>query len=170
MRLFNNLIEVRFETEQRMKVVHQIGGQSLSLEGWKFEWIKSTRAFGRCNYTRKVIMMSKPLCTANLTNGDKIIDTILHEIAHGLAWLRWGRIAANHGPYWKQVAIQIGSSGKRCWSTENTIAAPGKYTLTCSTCGHTHQMQKRPKREHSCGRCCPGRFNRTFLMTIVKNK
>ena len=57
-----------------------------SLYDYKFEWMNAVRTFGNCNGHRKIIRLSIPL-TKYETNNERIINTILHEIAHAIEFL-----------------------------------------------------------------------------------
>jgi hypothetical protein len=51
----------------------------------------AVRRFGTCRYSRKLITLSRQLIELN--DQARVLDTILHEIAHALAGPKTG-----HGP------------------------------------------------------------------------
>lgn len=79
------------------------------LEGWSFDFDRSTVAFGRCHYNEKRITLSP---TLTLLNPDHWRQTVLHEIAHALT------PDHHHDHVWKSVARLIGHSGDRCYGSE----------------------------------------------------
>ena len=89
------------------------------LQGWKFRWDDGRRTFGRCWHSKKEISLSQRL--TKLNSRDKVIETILHEIAHAHA----GH-AAGHGPTWRAAAVRIGARPVRCFGPEVTV--PPRYT------------------------------------------
>ena len=50
---------------------------------WSFQFDHSKVRFGKCNYTKKEISLSRHL--VQLNSEAEVRDTILHEIAHALA-------------------------------------------------------------------------------------
>jgi predicted SprT family Zn-dependent metalloprotease len=93
---------------------------------WSFGFDRSRVRFGRCDYRRKLISLSRYL--VELNSEEEVRDTILHEIAHAL--LPRG---AGHGPAWKALALSIGCNGQRCYGREVARPAP-KYRGTCPNC------------------------------------
>src|SRR3954466_6495925 len=85
--------------------------------GWRFTFDHARRRFGCCNYTRKVISLSRPL---TLLNGEpEVRDTLLHEIAPPLCPPREG-----HGPRWRATCRQIGARPKRCYNDATVVSPP----------------------------------------------
>ncbi|MHC4296490.1 MAG: SprT-like domain-containing protein [Planctomycetota bacterium] len=69
--------------------------------GWSFGWNNRKRAYGLCNYTRKEISLSKPLCKGE--PADSVRHTILHEIAHALC-----PVGVKHGRLWQLKCRELG--------------------------------------------------------------
>ncbi|UQT45533.1 SprT-like domain-containing protein [Akkermansia muciniphila] len=84
------------ETYARLKM------DELGLADWQFGWDRAKRRLGVCRLLEKSITISIHFVRANLETPHEIRDTILHEIAHALAWTRHGE--RTHGPRWKQIA------------------------------------------------------------------
>jgi predicted SprT family Zn-dependent metalloprotease len=142
--------------------------------GYKFGFDRSKRRFGRCNFTKKLITVSKPLCLANPNQlHKKIKDTILHEIAHAICIKIYGlELGRGHGHRWQQIAKEIGCNGKPKYSYRDFggIKKPqSKYTLVCKNCGKEYPKHRKPKRKLSCGSCYPHGFNPNFLMELRQN-
>jgi hypothetical protein len=53
------------------------------LPKWSFQFDSAKLAFGKCNFTDRVISLSRHL--VELNNEAEVRDTVLHEIAHALA-------------------------------------------------------------------------------------
>jgi predicted SprT family Zn-dependent metalloprotease len=111
----------------------------LKSKGWRFAFDDSLRHFGCCNYTKKVIFLSKPM-VLTITE-EKTQDTILHECAHAIVGFEH-----HHDEVWKKCAISIGCRGDRCSDlTKESISETRlekfqklkyKYTYICPTCNN----------------------------------
>src|SRR5690606_4249153 len=73
-------------------------------------------------------------------------DTVLHEIAHALAYQESGD--TGHGPAWKAKAIRLGTSP----SATTDWWAPLKYIRTCPFCSYRFEAD-RILRSDTCGVC-----------------
>jgi predicted SprT family Zn-dependent metalloprotease len=111
--------------------------------GWTFVFDRSKVRFGKCDYRRKQISLSRHLLELN--GEAEVRDTILHEIAHALA-----PRGAGHGPAWQAVALSIGCNGQRCYGREVARPAP-KYTGTCPVCRRVIYRHRRTV--IACGKC-----------------
>jgi predicted SprT family Zn-dependent metalloprotease len=111
----------------------------LTTTGWSFEFDTAKRRFGCCNYTQKVISLSAPLTNAN--DEIRVLDTILHEIAHALVGHGHG-----HDSVWRAKCVEIGAKPERCYTDEDTNVIAGKYRAVCGSCGQVHNRHKRPPR------------------------
>ncbi len=115
------------------------------LRGWQFRWDMAQRRGGNCNYTRRRIQLS--LGYALAVSDEEVEDTILHEIAHGLAGYEHG-----HDAVWRATARSIGCSAKVCHDTP--FRAP-KWKGTClAGCAEV----KRLRRARLVCRKCGGRI------------
>lgn len=109
----------------------------------EFRWDKATVRFGCCHQKLKRITLSKAL--TELNDWDEVKDTVLHEIAHGLAGEGHG-----HDWYWKDKCELIGARPERCYPM-TVKTPPKKWKGVCPTCGRT--IYRRVRRDLSCGRC-----------------
>ncbi|MFN9718608.1 MAG: SprT-like domain-containing protein [Planctomycetota bacterium] len=111
--------------------------QRHGLKGWTFGWATTRRRLGACNYRLRRIEISKFYASHN--SREKVIDTLLHEIAHALAGPR-----AKHGPIWKKIAAQLGAQPAACEKDPDTVLQPGNWRATCDGCGHVFERYRRP--------------------------
>lgn len=122
------------------------------LENWQFKFSNAVSFFGYCHWSKKLITLSKNLVEMNPE--EKVIETILHEIAHAIA-----PKYAHHGPDWKKAAVSIGCAPIRCY--DNTVARPSKRFIgTCPKCSVTIERHRR--KTISCSRCNP-KYDETLL-------
>ena len=78
---------------------------------WRLELDFAKVRAGACHFGKRKITFSRNFIKNS--NQDDIQDTILHEIAHALVGAKHG-----HDNIWKQMAIKLGCSAKRCHSLE----------------------------------------------------
>jgi predicted SprT family Zn-dependent metalloprotease len=96
------------------------------LTGWAFEFDDSVRRFGACHWTTKKITLSRAL--VRLNDEARVLNTILHEIAHALTPGVW------HGPAWVEMAKAIGCDGRRCYESDKVVGVARPFTGTCPKC------------------------------------
>jgi predicted SprT family Zn-dependent metalloprotease len=77
------------------------------LQGWSVRLDHARRRAGQCDYTRRVISLSRHY--VRHADTAHIHDTILHEIAHALVGPHHG-----HDAVWRRKAREIGCSATRC--------------------------------------------------------
>lgn len=137
--------------------------------GYRFSWMKSIRSIGRCQHTTKEIQLSRQMVAALIKSGinEKVKDTILHEIAHAIARIHYGKGVA-HDHRWETIARQIGCSANARFFSADLKFIKSKYTLICDNCGAESPRSRLPKRKHSCGICSTS-FNEKFLLRVRKN-
>jgi predicted SprT family Zn-dependent metalloprotease len=118
---------------------------------WHFDFEACKRTLGRCHYTLKKITLSK--WYVELNEEDDVEDTILHEIAHALSWVRYGREGKGHGRLWKRVCREIGATPERIY--KGVLEYPDnhhKYMEEC--CGRTYKKHRlRKDRNYYCPKC-----------------
>lgn len=102
---------------------------------------------------------------------DEIRRTLLHELAHLVAYHRAGRrrIAA-HGAEWKQACSDLGIPGER---SSHHLPLPThtqrkKYFYACPACGEGFKRVRRYKKQVACWPCCrlyaKGQFDARFRL------
>ena len=118
------------------------------LTGWTTRLDHARRRFGCCNYTRKLITLSRPLVLLN--DESQVRDTILHEIAHALT------PGDGHGPRWKAKCREIGADPKRTYD-DATVRSPARkpapYRMGCVACDWWTDRRRRPTRKYICRLC-----------------
>ncbi len=97
--------------------------------------------------------------------------TMLHELAHLVAYARAGRrrIAA-HGAEWRQACADLGIPGERA---THSLPLPGrtmrkKWRYACPACGQGFDRARKMKRPAGCYTCCKehngGYYHRQFRL------
>lgn len=125
-------------------------------QGWVFQFDNAKLRFGCCHYApKKVISLSKPLTLLNTK--DRVLDVILHEIAHALT-------QSGHDRKWKVACVEVGATPQRCYSDE--VVQPKNARMErkwLAVCPNGHESGPRAKRmKISCSRCC-NKFNPDYL-------
>lgn len=124
------------------------------LKAWTFEFDDAVRRAGMCSYTRSRISLSAPL--TRIHDEREVRETILHEVAHALAGPK-----AKHGPVWREVAVRIGCSGRRCVDP-SAPSIDGPWVGVCPA-GHRTTRFRRPPGIMACRSCGP-RFDLVHLV------
>lgn len=121
---------------------------------WHFEFDTAKVTFGRCNYSRRKITLSRALVTIN--NETEVRDTILHEIAHALCPFN-----AGHGDVWKAMARAVGARPVRCYSSKEVATITYKWRWICHRCGNelTTIQRRQPGFGESGKQMCMACFN-----------
>ncbi len=91
------------------------------------------QAAGRVPPSGKSISISVHFVRANPEAPHEIRDTILHEIAHALAWTRHGE--RTHGARWKQIRREIGAVPCAAAKPDAIRVTTYKYLLRLKTTG-----------------------------------
>lgn len=118
-------------------------------KSWHFAFEDCKRTLGRCHYSKKKITLSK--WYAELNEESEVEDTILHEIAHALAWIN-DRFTG-HGKIWKDWAIRVGATPRAC-SKANLIKPETHYKYDQECCGVRYQRHRIRKRaRYYCPKC-----------------
>jgi SprT protein len=134
---FTMSLEQARKLAQYLMRLHKLAPQ------WSFRFDRSKVRFGKCNYIKKEISLSRYL--VELNSEEEVRDTILHEIAHALAPRH-----AGHGPVWRSMALSIGCNARRCYGDEVVRPTP-KYKGTCPSCNRVIVRHRRAV--IACGRC-----------------
>jgi len=116
------------------------------LKDYSFSFCEAKTFFGFCNSTKKIITLSRPL--TELNQEADVINTIIHEIAHGLTPKH------HHDKTWREMARALGDTGERCYPSY-IIRPQALYTVTCVN--NCWSIQKNRKRKKSFCRLCKGK-------------
>lgn len=145
-------------TLKAMELAHaKMKEHGLDGKGWTFHFDKAKRRFGYCRYKLKTISLSREL--TELNDEAKVLDTILHEIAHALAGPR-----AGHYRKWKYIASSIGATPTRCYGSD-VVQPEHKWIGRCPAGHEVHRMKRM---RLSCSRCHP-RFSTDHLFEWIPN-
>lgn len=141
-----------------------------NLIGWEFKFINTKKRFGHCHFTNKEIALSRELTVLNFDyNFNQIILILLHEVAHAISCIKYGRQGMGHGYLWRETLLEIGGDGKRLYDSKNVIMPKGRYTYKCPCCGKELPFQRKVKRQYGCPDCCNGRFDKRFALVLVES-
>ena len=100
--------------------------------GWNGKLDTAVRRFGACKYGKKRITLSRHLVTIN--TDEETLDTILHEIAHALAFEEHGE-DCGHDARWQAIAVRIGARPERTVDAEEVGQVAGSFFLVHSETG-----------------------------------
>ena len=138
-----------------LKLMRQHG-----VSDYTFKWDRAVRRFGCHNGRLKTLSLSRPM-TEHETNEKRVINTILHEIAHALDYKKRGK--SNHDSEWKRIAVSIGCSGERCSSMSGVDQSNFmKWIATCPSCEKKVYYSRKSKSETACGGCCKKHNNNKY--------
>jgi predicted SprT family Zn-dependent metalloprotease len=144
-----------------LKRAHMIAQDLMKYFGvadWSLQFDRAKVRFGVCKFKLKAIGLSAPL--VKLNDEAKMIDTILHEIAHAIAGP-----AAHHGRVWRLTALSIGATPDRCYRQKDIVAPVKKFIGQCPSC--LRFVERHLRRAIACGACCriknAGKFSKDFL-------
>ena len=142
------------EFTERIRQIRQLGYELMAkhgLLGWNFGFNRRKRSMGLCLFHLRTIEVSVYLVLKN--PHEEILDTILHEIAHGL-------VGAGHGhdDVWKRKCVEIGARPIRCGDADMPL---GRWQALCGQCGKSFHRHRRPKKMKGwfCGSCGPDKGN-----------
>lgn len=116
------------------------------LTDWTGKLDNARRRFGLCRMSKKQISLSRHLCALN--SDAEVRDTILHEIAHALAWERHGE-NCGHDKRWQAICVEVGARPVACFDDE-VIQPKAPWVLANRETGEVYRSYfKRPTRDWS---------------------
>ena len=137
------------ETLRRLMRKHR-----LTENGWTYGWNRHKRAYGLCNYCDLCIEIS--LCHVQEYHWEETLDTILHEIAHGLTPSN----CRSHSREWTSNCKRIGGSASIYLYPPNGLDKVGKkhapYGGKCTKCGKVLYRYRLWKNNRFAGCKCGG--------------
>lgn len=82
------------------------------LGDWQVEWDRAVRRLGCCKMSRRVISISRHFAQYALGRDSELIRrTVLHELAHALAWVHYRE--RGHGDAWRYWCAALGIPGEK---------------------------------------------------------
>lgn len=115
--------------------------------GWKAQMDNAKSRFGYCAPGDKVISLSRPLSEINPR--EEVLDTILHEIAHALAYMKHGE-GCGHDERWKDICRKIGARPEACFDGEDVKMPDAPWVLVHSETGEVFDgFQRKPSSDYS---------------------
>lgn len=151
---------------------------ALQLEGWRFGFDRrAVKRLGCCRMQEKSITLSVAFVLNYLERGDSepIYRTLLHELAHALAWVRQG--ARGHGAVWKYYCAELGIPDERATTKcEDYAAAEQRPRRVVAVLCHDvtgevfKEFSRAPRHRAAYYRRCyiPGRKEETLGHLILK--
>lgn len=133
-----NTIRAERLTRRLMKK-HRLGD-------WYFDWSRSKRSMGKCNFTRKLITLSSYIVALN--DWATVKESVLHEIAHALAGPEVG-----HGPAWKAACEAIGARPEPQLDLSRVVMPEPRYVARCGCPDVLHERYRRSRGSPRCGEC-----------------
>jgi predicted SprT family Zn-dependent metalloprotease len=133
------------------------------LPSWDVKLNKNKRQLGVCKESLKRIELSEHYIAMN--SSEKVIDTILHEIAHALVGVEHG-----HDAVWKSMCKKLGCNPNSC---EKSAEMPeGDWRAECPTCLKVFTRFRRPKTLSGfyCTTCGPVKGALSFKNLRLKYK
>jgi SprT protein len=127
----------------------------------RLEWRPYRVSAGMAYYKLNVIGLSAYV----LITEEAVVDTLIHEYAHLLAYERAGRRGANHGPAWQAAMTELGRPPKVRHSYEvNRNAKRQEVGYKCLRCGETFIRSRRlPRRGKYVHAACGGDLRLAFI-------
>ena len=127
----------------------------------RVEWRPYRVSAGMAYYKLNLIGLSSIV----LTTESMVVDTLIHEYAHLLAYERHGRRGANHGPAWQAAMTELGRPPKVRHNYSVTRNAKRQEVgYECLRCGVTFVRARRlPKRKKYVHADCGGDLRLAFI-------
>ncbi|MBR7108638.1 MAG: SprT-like domain-containing protein [Akkermansia sp.] len=142
---------LRFPTPDSVQVFARTCMDSAGLTDWCFGWDRAVRRLGCCHYAKRRITLSRHFVARFLHENPLLIcHTLLHEIAHALAYIHCKE--TGHGRFWKQFCTQLGIPNEkaRCkcpdFAPQHRPAPTYRYALCHAETGEVfYRYQRRPR-------------------------
>lgn len=124
----------------------EMGANGLIDLGWKGKMDDAKKRFGLCRMSSKEISLSGPLTILNPE--EEVRDTILHEIAHALAWELY-KENCGHDERWKTICRRIGARPERTYD-DDVVQPDLPWALYHKETGEVFATyQRKPSRDAS---------------------
>ena len=158
-------------TEACTQLLHQLDMADLA---GKVEVVWNSRmrsTAGRAFYKGSKIELNPKL--KNISE-EEVHRTLLHELAHLVAFHRYGTRIAPHGAEWKQACAELGIPGE---TATHKLPLPSRrmekrWRYSCPVCGEGFDRVRRMKKAAGCYTCCKtkngGYYTRKFRLVESK--
>lgn len=140
---------------QELEAIAEMELRKHGLKLWSFGLAKTKRRQGVCKFRDRRIEIAEYYARHN--SREKVLDTLLHEIAHALAGPK-----AGHGPVWKALAHRLGATPQACDTCVDTVVIPGDWQATCEACNKIFHKYKRPRQLNGYRCRCKARMPLAF--------
>lgn len=122
--------------------------KACGLTGWRFEWDRAVRRLGCCKPTRRVVSLSVYFARTYLEKDRGVIwRTIMHELAHAMAWVRCRELG--HGAAWRMWCAALGIADEKAACACDDFAPPERkprYALCHVETGEVYRYYMRMPR------------------------
>lgn len=146
---------------------HNLKQKHFELDSYTLEFDNAKSRYGSHHYSKKIISISNYHLIGS--NWEEVLDTLLHEASHALAYNRYGKNIKPHGKEWKMVCEELGAIPQRVNTKFSKMRPQPKYTLICPICGKTYHRHRIGKsRQYSCG-ICSTEFDNKYILKVVVN-
>ena len=127
----------------------------------RLEWRPYRVSAGMAYYKLNVIGLSVHV----LATEAAVLDTLIHEYAHLLAYERAGKRGANHGPAWQAAMTELGRPPKvRHNYSVSRNSKRQEVGYQCLRCGETFIRSRRlPRRRKYVHAVCGGDLRLAFI-------
>lgn len=104
------------------------------------EWRPFRTTAGMAYYRRRAIGLG----AAVLTTPERLVDTLIHEYAHLVAFKRFGQAGRGHSGPWRQAMVELGAEPRVRHTYEVVRNAPRqRVTYRCVRCGTSIERRRR---------------------------
>ncbi len=86
------------------------------------------RVAGKCRYVPMELELH-PALFGPFAQRNELIETFLHELAHAMAWVKYGSAGRGHGEHWWEMMHQLGQIPRRCHNIAACTKADTKAVL-----------------------------------------
>lgn len=144
----------------------KLAEHGLAALGWTGELDAAVRRFGACIPGQRQIKVSRNLAAIN--SPEETLDTILHEIAHALAFIEHGA-DCGHDARWQAIARRVGARPERTVDADEVTSVAGAYYLVHEETGEVFRSyHHRPRDRRLSSAWIPGRKAETEgMLTVV---
>ncbi len=146
-------------------LIEKMDQHGLTGLGWKMSWDGAKKRFGFCNIDEKTISLSRPLTEANPEG--EVLDTILHEIAHALAYLEHHE-DCGHDERWKAVCRRVGARPEACYGEDEVVMPDALWVLAHSETGEVFQSYLRKPKTNVSNTWIRGRKDETMGKLVIR--